>query len=202
VGNLSISALTLDQNAGYDCQIAATGGTAGVNCSMLTVGNWVETANVSSTTPIHIKLDSMGATPTGWSSSTSYDWIIIQGGTYGGSFNAANYALDTSAFSGAVAGTFSLNVDGSGNLHVTYTATVVTPPAPTLSGTITGAGTSSATLSWSSASGVLYDVYYTTNLAPANWLLLGTYPATGTTTSCVDATGPWPQCFYRINAHH
>jgi hypothetical protein len=111
--------------------------------------------------------------------------------------------LDTTVFSGSVDGTFSLNVDGSGNLHVIYTTSFVpTPPAPVFCGTITGAGTTNATLSWSSTNGVSYDVEYITNIAQTNWLLLGTYPATGTNTLCLDTNGPWPQCFYRINAHY
>jgi hypothetical protein len=149
----------------------------------------------------------MGTTATGFDTNTSYDWIIIQGGTYGGVFNTNNYRLDTTAFSGAVAGAgiFTLTVAG-GNLHVIYTTTYVAPPpvppSPVLSGTIAGAGTACATLSWSSTNGVSYDVQYITNIAQTNWLPLGTYAGTGANTTCQDTNGPWPQCFYRINAHH
>ena len=99
-------------------QIGAATGTAGVNWDLLTVESWSDVA--SSANPITIKVDSRGVTPTGWNPTTARDWVILQpNGNYG--FNAANFALDTTAFSGSVQGIFALYADASGAVHLSYT---------------------------------------------------------------------------------
>ena len=119
IANLSIDSLTLSSGANYLWQIAAATGTAGVNWDLITVSSWTDGA--SSANPITIKVDSRGVTPTGWSPGTARDWVILQSSSTPGYYSAGDFTLDTTAFSGSVAGIFGLSVDTGGSLHLTYT---------------------------------------------------------------------------------
>lgn len=120
VSNLNVSDLTLGEGANYLWQISSATGTPGTAWDLITVGGgagtWTDAG--SSANPITVKVDSMGATPTGWSSSTARDWVIIQGLASG--FDSSHFALDISAFTGTISGGFSLSVSG-GSLHLLYT---------------------------------------------------------------------------------
>ena len=118
VGNLGVSDLTFGDNASYVVQMASATGSAGSAWDLITCSSqWTDAA--SSGNPVTIKLDSLGVPPTGWNSAGSYDWVIIQSGT-ANSFDSSHFAVDTSLFSGTLAGGFGVYVSG-GALHLTYT---------------------------------------------------------------------------------
>ena len=71
------------------------------------------------------------------------------------------------------------------------------PLAPVLLPAVVADG--SISFAWDTAAGFSYQVQFTTNLAPANWLDLGpAIPGTGAATSATDATRTDPQRFYRV----
>ncbi len=138
VANLNVSDLTLGPGANYIWNITAATGTAGVNWDLITCSTgWTDAGN--SGNAITIKVDSLGAAPTGWNSLTARDWVIIQSSSATG-FDVSHFALDTTAFSGTIGGVFSLSVSGN-SLHLIYTPaadTVINVP----SGSVTQGGTS------------------------------------------------------------
>ncbi len=95
------------------------------------------------------------------------------------------------------AGTFTNYTDPSGNIILAFAPGSSAPP-PLVSPNIVGAGTASATVSWSSVNGVTYQLQYKTNLSQTNWLVVGNVTASGTTASLADTTGPSPARFYRV----
>ena len=138
IANLAVSDLTLGAGANYLWQISAATGTAGVNWDLITCSSgWTDAGNSSNA--ITLKIDSLGAVPTGWSSVTARDWVIISSGSATG-FDVSHFALDTTAFSGTIGGVFSLSVVAN-SLHLIYTPaadTVINVP----SGSVTQGGTS------------------------------------------------------------
>ncbi len=118
LANLTVTSLTFGEGATYLWQIGAATGTAGVNWDLITVDSWSDWA--SSANPVTIKVDSRGVTPTGWNSGIARDWVILQPSSNSG-FNASNFALDTTAFTGSVQGIFALYADSNGAIHLTYT---------------------------------------------------------------------------------
>jgi hypothetical protein len=73
------------------------------------------------------------------------------------------------------------------------------PPAPVLSPSLPGAGTTGVTVSWSSVSGATYRLDYKDSLTALAWTPLSTNIATGATTSYIDTTSPAPtNRFYRV----
>jgi hypothetical protein len=76
---------------------------------------------------------------------------------------------------------------------------LATPPAPVLSASLPGAGSTSVTVSWSSVAGVTYRLDYKDDLSASLWTPLVTNTASGSTTSYVDTTNPAPvHRFYRV----
>jgi autotransporter-associated beta strand protein len=133
------------------------------------------------------------ATNAFWQATRTWRVLSLSGG-------AANPGNTTFAFivNGSFsAGTFATSADANGIL-LTFTPGQPSPPQPVISPTIAGAGTASATVSWSSTSGYTYTVQYKTNLNQVGWLNLGTATASGPTTSLVDNTGPHTQRYYRV----
>jgi len=118
LGKLTVTGFTLGEGATYLWQIGAAAGTAGVNWDLITVDYWTDMA--SSLNPVTIKVDSQGVIPTGWNPATARDWVILQPASNFG-FNPANFALDTTAFTGSVQGIFSLYADANGAVHLAYT---------------------------------------------------------------------------------
>jgi len=118
IGNLTVSDLSLGSGANYIWQISAATGTAGVNWDLITASSqWTDAATSGNT--VTIKIDSMGAVPTGWNSGVARDWVIIQSSSANG-FDPSHFSLDPTAFSGTIQGVFALSVSG-GSLHLTYT---------------------------------------------------------------------------------
>lgn len=119
VGNFTVSDLVLGESANYLVNVTAATGAPGTAWDVATVsGTWTDSASISN--PITIKIDSLGATPTGWNPSVARDWVIIDGGSSAG-FDATHFAIDTSAFApGTLQGVFSVSAV-SGDLHLIYT---------------------------------------------------------------------------------
>jgi len=128
-----------------------------------------------------------------WQSPRSWTILTVSGGA--SNPGATAFATITNTYT---AGTFTNYADGSGNIVLQFTPGAAAPPQPTLSPNIAGAGTASATVSWSSVAGYTYTVQYKTNLNQVGWLTLGTAAATGTTTSIVDNSGPNAERYYRV----
>jgi hypothetical protein len=125
---------------------------------------------------------------------TRESWRIISFG--GSAANPGNTTFASISNGVYAAGYFTAVADGSG---IVLNFTPGTIAAPVLSSTIVGAGTTNATISWSSVAGVDYKVEYSTNLARGVWLLLGDVTASGTNSSIVDTSGA-PVRFYRVVA--
>ena len=138
IANLAVSDLTLGAGANYTWQISSATGVAGTAWDLVTCSSgWTDAG--SSGNPITIKIDSLGAVPTGWSSVVARDWVIIQSGSVTG-FDVSHYAIDTTSFSGTIGGVFSLSVVAN-SLHLIYTPaadTVINVP----SGSVTQGQTS------------------------------------------------------------
>lgn len=118
IANLAVSDLTIGQGANYTWHISAATGVAGTAWDLITCSSgWTDAG--TSGNPITIKVDSLGATPTGWNPGTARNWVIIQSASATG-FDDSHFALDTTAFTGTVQGVFALSVV-SGSLNLTYT---------------------------------------------------------------------------------
>jgi hypothetical protein len=80
----------------------------------------------------------------------------------------------------------------------TFTLIVTSAPPTQLSVAMTEDG-GTLSLTWNAIVGQTYQLQYTTNLAPANWLNLGdTVTATNDTMTVSEAIGQNPQRFYRL----
>lgn len=125
IGKLTLSSLAMGPAAVYNWLISAATGTPGTAWDLITcTSGWTDTG--SSGNPNVINISSQGLVPTGWNPSTTYTWLIISNATGSPGFNINNWALNSTAFAGTVAGIFSLAVDGNGSLDLVYT------PAPNL----------------------------------------------------------------------
>jgi fibronectin-binding autotransporter adhesin len=97
------------------------------------------------------------------------------------------------------AGTFATSVNGSGSIILTYTPGSPVTPQPVIHPAISGAGTTSAVLSWSAVNGVTYQVQFKDDLNTVQWSILGNVTASGGIASITDTTSPVPaKRFYRI----
>lgn len=126
-----------------------------------------------------------------WQSPQSWKIISLSG-------TATNLALakfNSISSNTFTAGKFVSTADAAGNVFLNFLPT----PPPVISPSLPGAGTTNLNISWSAVTGVTYQVQYTTNLAPPNWLPLGSVTATGTNASLPDNSPVAPQRFYRIN---
>ena len=134
------------------------------------------------------------ATNSFWQANHTWRVIAISGsGVNPGNSNFS--AIDGT--NGITAGTFSTSVDGSGNVFLSYVSSTV--PRPIIESNITGAGTTNATIRWSSVNGLSYQVQYKNNLNDALWNVLGSVTATGATASIIDTNNPpAAKRFYRV----
>jgi autotransporter-associated beta strand protein len=100
---------------------------------------------------------------------------------------------------GIQSGSFSTSVDGGGNVLLSYVAAPV-PPAPVIApATVSGAGTTNATISFNAVNGVTYEIQYKNTLNDTSWTVLGSVTASGSTASFTDTTDPVPGSrFYRV----
>lgn len=93
------------------------------------------------------------------------------------------------------AGQFSASIDAAGDVMLNYSPT----PAPMLTSSLPGAGTTNVSIAWSSVAGLTYQVQYSTNLAVGPWVTVGSVPATGTNATFTDNFPPLPTTrFYRV----
>ena len=119
IANLGISDLTFNPGGNYVWQISAATGVAGTAWDLITCSSGWTDAGISASNLITIKVDSLGAVPTGWASGTARDWVIIQSSSATG-FDDSHFTIDTTSFTGTVAGIFNLT-NVSGALHLRYT---------------------------------------------------------------------------------
>ena len=91
------------------------------------------------------------------------------------------------------AGKFTTSVDGDGSILLTFI------PAPRIR-SITGAGTTSVTVTWSNAvPGLTYVLQYNTNLSTRNWYDLPPVSASSSIASQTDTVPAGSrQCYYRV----
>jgi autotransporter-associated beta strand protein len=119
IANFNISDLTLGQNATYVWKIQAVAPNPGVSQDQITCATqWTDAG--SSASPITIQINSLGVAPTGWSSASNYDWVIINSAT-ANNFNPGDFTVNAASFAGAIAGGWGLYVSG-GALHLTYSS--------------------------------------------------------------------------------
>ena len=139
VGNLNTGAQTWSAGAIYTMDISALTGTAGTNWDLLTSSGAI-TLPASGNVTVNIT-----STATGFSNSTSYTWKFLTG-TSIANFNAANFIVNASGFTGAT-GTFSVSKPNATELDIVYT--------PAATPTLTANTTSSVSLTgFSTTSGV------------------------------------------------
>jgi len=126
----------------------------------------------------------------------NHTWKIISLSGAGANPGNSNFgAIDGT--NSITAGTFSTSVDGSGNVFLSYVASAT--PRPIIENYITGAGTTNATIRWSSVSGASYQVQYKNDLNDTSWNILGAVTATGSTASIIDTNNPPARMrFYRV----
>lgn len=129
----------------------------------------------------------------------AYHWPLAtaSGGIL--NFDPAAFSIDLSAFSNAYTGTFSLDVQDN-SLVLSYgTGTVLTPPAVSGYGPLSG---SSFPLTFSGPNGQSYKVYFSTNvsLPLSSWTVLtsGTFGSTPVTYMDNNATNS--HGFYRVGS--
>jgi hypothetical protein len=126
----------------------------------------------------------------------NHTWTVIA--LSGGAANpgASNFGSITGT-NGFDAGTFSTTVDGSGNVFLNFVSS--TAPRPVIESYIAGAGTTNATIKWSSVNGVNYEVQYKNALSNGPWNSLGIVTASGSTAQINDTNTPVaPMRFYRV----
>ncbi len=120
VGNLSVSALTVEAGGGYNWEIEAATGTPGVNWDLISVASGSGTVTVDATSGLPFTIYMIG-NPTGWDVTNSYDWTLIDAGTLSG-FSADKFSLDLGGFTGTTpTGSFAFS-NVSGDLRLYYTA--------------------------------------------------------------------------------
>lgn len=126
-----------------------------------------------------------------WQSARTWRVVSLNGGTNPG---ATTFGLVLNGIHSA--GFFTIEADANGILlHFTPGGQ---PMEPEIDPFIAGAGTASATLTWSAQNGINYQVQYKTNVNQPGWLVLGNVAATGTTASFTDNTGPHSERYYRV----
>jgi len=127
-----------------------------------------------------------------WQSPQSWRILALSGS----GANPGSTTFTTISNGASAAGYFTTAADAGGIL-LNFTPGPV--PAPYISTTIVGAGTASATVSWSSVAGLNYQVQYSTNLASGIWFSLGNVTAPGSNASIVDTSGA-PSRYYPVIA--
>jgi len=126
----------------------------------------------------------------------SHTWKIIAVSGAGANPGNSNFSV-IDGTNGITAGTFSTSVDGSGNVFLSWAPS--TTPRPIIENYISGAGTTNATIRWSSVNGTSYQVQYKNDLNDTGWNVLGSVTATGSTLSIIDTNNPPATMrFYRV----
>jgi fibronectin-binding autotransporter adhesin len=126
----------------------------------------------------------------------SHTWKIIAVSGAGANPGNSNFSV-IDGTNGITAGTFSTSVDGSGNVFLSWAPS--TTPRPIIENYISGAGTTNATIRWSSVNGTSYQVQYKNDLNDTGWNVLSSVTATGSTVSIIDTNNPPATMrFYRV----
>jgi len=155
-------------------QLSVTGGNLALGGSAILLLQFIDSASFPD------------ATNAFW--QANHTWKIISISGAGANPGNSNFgAIDGT--NGITAGTFSTSVDGSGNVFLSYVPSA-TAPRPIIDNYITGAGTTNATIRWSSVSGASYQVQYKNDLNDTSWNILGSVSATGSTASIIDTDNP------------
>jgi hypothetical protein len=129
-----------------------------------------------------------------WQVNHTWKVIALSGGA--ANPGASNFGSITGT-NGFDAGIFSTSVDGSGNVFLNFVSS--TAPRPVIDSYIAGAGTTNATIKWSSVNGGNYEVQYKNALTNGPWNSLGIVTATGSTAQITDTNTPVaPMRFYRV----
>ena len=164
---LEAGAVTLQAGGSLRVDMSAATGTAGTDWDLITASGTIA-VNSTGTFTIY-----PSGAPTGFDSSKSYEWTIMNGTVSG--FNAARFAVDTSNFSHDLGGG-SFSID-SGSLKLKFTPR--TPDAPTaFSATATAADTIKLAFTQNSSSDPVVIVY---NMTGTFSTPSGTVPAAGQT---------------------
>ncbi len=140
-GSLAASSLTLGAGGRYTFDISNVTGTPGTEWDLLNVGTGSGTITVSSTgvSPFVVYVK---GNPTGFSSSTSYSWILADAGTISG-MAAGEITVNTTLFTPALNnGIFTVIEDGSHNLVLIFT------PAPASVAATDGTHLDKVTVTW------------------------------------------------------
>jgi len=196
VGTLATGSQTWNGGATNRFEVSSATNTAGRDLVNITGTLDVQATPGSKFT---LKLVSMATTNTAglvpdFNRTNGYTWVVAtaSGGLL--NFDAGKFAMDTSSFSNAFSGAFSVAVQGN-NLVVNYTP----PPTIISFGPLSG---TSFPLTFSAPSGQSYTVLTSTNvtLPLANWTVLtsGTFGASPVIYTNTTATNA--QQFYRIKS--
>jgi autotransporter-associated beta strand protein len=173
-------------------------GTAGTDFDQLSLTGGNLVLGGSSTLLLQFIGSATFPDPTSSFWQANHTWKIIA--LSGAATNPGNSNFSgISGTNGISAGTFSTSVDASGSVVLSYVS--ATPPRPVIESNIAGAGTTNATLRWTSVPGATYEVRYRNEINDTNWFLLGSVTATNSTASIVDTSNPpAPKRFYRVFA--
>jgi autotransporter-associated beta strand protein len=125
----------------------------------------------------------------------SYLWAF-------GDSSTSTSANPAHVYTGAGSYTVSLTaMNPAGTNSITNVAYIVVTnlPPPVISQNLAGAGTTNVLITFSSVSGITYQVQYKGDLTNGAWSVLGSLLATGASTTVADNTSPVPaRRFYRI----
>ncbi len=169
------------QVAGNFDQIAITGGNVDINGTSVLSLNFVGSAT----------------SPTSgnafWQSARSWKIVNVSGGS---NPSSSNFSSITGT-NGITAGTFSTSVDGTGSVILNYAPSAVVVAQPTIT-SISGAGSPSVTVTWTSQASVTYYLQYRDSLSTGSWTDLAPVVAVGTSTSSTHTAPTATTRFYRV----
>jgi len=193
------SGIVFNPGASYTWEI----NDAVTNWDLLDVAGLLDVES-SGTNPFTVKIVSLTPSSTpgplkNFVNTSNYTWIIASATAGISNFNAAAFAVDASAFSNAVSGTFGIAQLGT-NLVVQYTAPLVVPaPVAITGGTALGNGTFQ--LSFTGPASQPFRILSTTNLLLplTNWTALTTGNFNGGIINFTDAAATSQLIqFYRV----
>jgi len=197
VGTLTTGSQTWNGGAAYRFELSSAINSSGRD--LLSINGTVS-VQATSGNLFTIKLVSMATPNTAglvpdFNGNASYTWVIAAASAGILNFNASAFAIDTSGFSNAYSGAFSVAVQGN-NLVVNYTVLV---PSISAYGPMSGA---SFPLTFSGPNGQSYQVLRSPNVALplAGWTVLTTGTFGANPVTYTDTTATNAQQFYRIKS--
>jgi autotransporter-associated beta strand protein len=192
-GTLTVTnGLIFTNGGGYIWTLAANStASPGVNFDQIILSGGGLILNSNS--PLVINFTNLATAPATnnafWQSPRS--WKIISLGAVATNFGLAGFSVVSS--NNFTAGKFISTADAAGNVYLNFQ-----PTPPPLIVPFVGAGVTNINISWGSATNVLYQVQFSTNLAPVNWQPLVNIVATNSNTTWSDTSPAAPQRFYRV----